>query len=70
MRDMQDVKQRDDTECHYNGEFKSLFLEISYNNTSTMVGEIYRLPNTSLQVSLRRNETILMNLKNTKELDL
>ena len=64
MRDMHHVKQRDDIECHYEDEFEPLILEISYNNASTIVGEIYiRVPNTSLQVSLPRYETILRILK-------
>ncbi len=40
VRDMYHVKQRDYIECHYEGEFGSLFLEISYNNVSTIVGGI------------------------------
>lgn len=52
-------KRRNDLEINIDGEFESLFVETKINNKNTIIGEIYRIPNTSELESIRRFETIL-----------
>ena len=42
------------------GEFESIFIEsINNNGHSSIVGEIYRIPNTNINLSTQRYEAIL-----------
>ena len=57
-------KRRNDLEINIDGEFESIFLETNSNKTKTIVGEIYRIPNTNELDSIRHFETILNKLAN------
>ena len=48
------------------GEYESIFIETNISNNKTIIGEIYRVPNSNLQNSLERQDEILSRLKNTK----
>ena len=39
------------------------FLEVMCGKTSTVVGEIYRIPNTNEDISIERHENVLSRLK-------
>jgi hypothetical protein len=64
IRDDISFKLRDDIAIFHEGEFESIFIETTRNQNSTIVGEIYRIPNTNEQVSLNRYETVLEPLQN------
>ena len=49
------------------GEFESIFMEISCNDFSSIFGEIYRVPNTSEITSLKHYETILSKFQHIKK---
>ena len=46
LRNNVTFKRRDDLEINIDGVFESIFIETTLNNTKTIVGEIYRIPNT------------------------
>jgi len=47
-------------------EYEFIFIETNISNNKTVIGEIYRVPNSNLQKSLERYNEILSRLKNTK----
>jgi hypothetical protein len=57
-------KLRDDIALFHEGEFESIFIETKPAEKSTIVGEIYRVPNTNELQSLIRFETITESLQN------
>ena len=59
-------KNRPDIEINIEGEFKSIFVEIIRNSTNTIVGQIYRVPNTNEIQSIDRYRTIIDKLTNLK----
>lgn len=63
IRDGMQYKVRDDLSMFIEGEFESLFVEITDKTNSAIIGEIYRVPDTNAQVSLERYVKILNNLK-------
>jgi len=56
-------KLRNDLSVNVENEFESLFIEATHNKTTVIVGEIYRVPNTSVKTSIERFHTILDRLK-------
>lgn len=56
-------KLRNDICINIENEFESLFIEATYKKTTILVGEIYRVPNTSVKTSIERFHTILERLK-------
>jgi len=56
---------RDDLSLNIDGEFESVIVEIKSSGTNLLVGEIYRVPNTSEAVSINRYETITENINQT-----
>ena len=63
IRDTLNYKLRNDISIFIEGEFECIFVEIS-DKESTVIGEIYRIPNSSPQLSLERYESILSNINN------
>ena len=55
---------REDLSIFIEGEFESIFIETFNESFTTIVGEIYRIPNTSTAKYLDRYETILCKLMN------
>ncbi len=67
VRDDLKFKLRDDIAINVDGEFESIFVEISGQGiSSTIVGEIYRIPNTNEIVSIERYQTILNRIASLK----
>ncbi len=56
-------KLRDDLSLFYAGQFESVVLEVMCGETSTVVCEIYRIPNTNEDISIERYENVLSHLK-------
>ena len=56
---------RDDLAIFEEGEFESIFLETVNIPNKTIVGEIYRIPNSNTGVSLERYDAILSKLSNS-----
>jgi hypothetical protein len=52
-------KIRDDIAIHVENEFESLIIEINTPNKKTIIGEIYRVPNTSENISIQRFESLI-----------
>ena len=54
-------KTRDDIAINVENEFESIFIELigDGNHTNTIVGEIYRVPNTNEATSLERYQSII-----------
>ncbi len=61
-KDSLKYKLRDDFSLFYEGQFESFFLEVMCGKTSTMVGEIYRIPNANEDISIERYENVLNRL--------
>ena len=59
-------KLREDLMTFIEGEYESIFIETNISNNKTIIGEIYRVPNSNLQKSLERYEQILSQIKDTK----
>ncbi len=55
--------RRDDISINVEGEFESLFLEISGSCPPSLIGEIYRVPNTNRKTAIDRFTELLNNLK-------
>ena len=51
--------RHNDLEIFLDGQFESIFIEIKSKASPLIVGEIYRVPNTSEHDSIERYETIL-----------
>ena len=66
IKDNIKYKLRKDLEINIDGEFESLFIEAQLNNKQVIVGEVYRVPNTSEIDSITRFDTILNNLVSSK----
>jgi hypothetical protein len=56
-------KVRDDISMFYEGEFETIFIETTASNHRAVVGEIYRIPNTSEEISVQRYESLLTKLQ-------
>ena len=56
-------QRRDDIEINIEGEFESIFIEIEKHNL--LVGEVYRIPNTSEAISVDRYNKLTNNIMNT-----
>jgi len=54
---------REDLEVNINQEFESLFIEVNKCGKKLIIGEIYRVPNTSEKLSLERYKMVMDNLK-------
>jgi len=67
IKDSIKFSNRPDLEINHDGEFESIFIEATVNNntTSVLVGEVYRVPNTSESVSVERYEHIINKLTST-----
>lgn len=57
-------KIREDLGIFIEGEFESVFVETMGNTPSTIIGEIYRVPNTNPTVSIDRYRSIIDRLYN------
>lgn len=57
---------RDDISVNINQEFESLFIEVSNKGQKMLVGEIYRVPNTSEKKSIEMFDVIANNVKSFK----
>ena len=64
IRDTIQFKLRDDIAIFNEGEFELILIETTDN--SVIIGEMYRVPNTSVQLSLERYEQIMSKLTGTK----
>ena len=60
-------KHRPDLEYHIENEFESIFIEAQIENNNIIVGEIYRIPNTSETESIKRFDIISSKLSNEKK---
>jgi len=56
-------KRRTDLEFNIDGQFESIFIETIGSKTKTIVGEVYRIPNTNEIESLNRYDYILNKLQ-------
>ena len=59
IRNDMKYKRRTDIELNLEGEFESIFAEIMGNPKSTIIGQIYRVPNTNETQSIERYRTII-----------
>jgi len=57
--------RREDLEINYDDEFESVILEATIDNRNVIVGEIYRVPNTSEVTSVELYEQLISNLNPT-----
>ena len=57
-------KIRDDLSIFHEGEFETIFIETVHN--PTIVGEIYRVPNTGIKSSLNHSESLMSKLMGNK----
>jgi len=57
--------RREDLEINHDGEFESVFIEATVENKNVIVGEIYRVPNTSEAISVERYDQLISNLNPT-----
>ena len=53
-------KERPDLSPFHEGEFETIFAEVKNKNTTLIVGEVYRVPNTNEKVSIERFESTLL----------
>ncbi len=62
-----DIKyiRREDLEINHDGEFESVIIEATIGNKNVIVGEIYRVPNTSEAISVERYDQLISNLNPT-----
>lgn len=68
IRDEIEFTERRDLEIYVEGEFESIFIEIENSGSlkpRTVVGEIYRVPNSNPETSIERYDEVLMKLKDT-----
>ena len=52
------IKVRNDLSFFYEGQFESIFLEVMCGKTSTVVGEVCRIPNTNDDISIECYENV------------
>jgi len=62
ITDEYQYKIREDLTINHDIEFETIFAEIRNGKDTLVIGEIYRVPNTSEQLSIQRYETILQKL--------
>ena len=65
IRDSISYKVREDISVFYEGEFETIFIETTGCAHRTIVGEVYRIPNTSEIMSIDRFESLLSKLQQT-----
>ena len=58
-------KIRDDLSTNVDNQFESLFIESIHKNSTVIVGEIYRVPNSNAKLSVERFENIINKLNHT-----
>ena len=61
-----EYKLREDLDIFVEGEFESIFLETVINNNKTVIGEIYRVPNSNINQSIERYDEIFSKTKDAK----
>ena len=59
IRDNIQYNLREDLSIFIEGEFEYIFIESITNGQTSIVGEIYRIPNTNVNLSIQRYEAIL-----------
>ena len=65
IRDNIQYNLREDLSIFIEGEFESIFIESINNGQTSIVGEIYRIPNTSVNLSIQRYEEILQKMESS-----
>ena len=65
IRDNIQYDLREDLSIFIEGEFESIFIESINNGQTSIVGEIYRIPNTSVNLSIQRYEAILQKVESS-----
>jgi len=55
--------------CHVEGEFESIFVEVTDREHKLVIGEIYRVPNTNESISISRYEQTLGKINDLKNID-
>ncbi len=63
-------KIRTDLSLFIEGEYETLFLEVESSPRNVIIGEIYRIPNTPIQASIRRYEDTISQLIANESHDL
>ena len=58
---------RDDLSINVEKEFESLFVEIVDKDKNVIIGEVYRVPNSNIRISIERFHSLANTLKNTKK---
>ena len=58
-----EFKERPDLETFVEGEFETVFIEINILKQKTVLGEVYRIPNSNVLTSLDKFEHMLSKLK-------
>jgi hypothetical protein len=67
IRNAINYKLRTDISVFEEGEFESIFIETSDSEKATIIGEIYRIPNTNPQLSLERYQSVMEKLNKNKK---
>ena len=65
IRDNIQYNLREDLSIFIEGGFESIFIESIKNGQTSIVGEIYRIHNTNVNLSIQRYETILHNMESS-----
>ena len=63
VRDNKQYDLREVLSTFVEGEFEFIFIEFSYNGQTSIVGEIYRIPNSNVTASMQQYESILNNIQ-------
>ena len=63
VRDNLIYKLRPDLVVNIDNELESLFIEVKHRHSSVIVGEIYRIPNSNVKLSIERFHTIVNKLR-------
>ena len=61
VKDTLQYKTRPDLEVFIEGEFETICIKTTNTNKNTVVGSIYRRPNTNIALSIQRFENIFNN---------
>ncbi len=67
VRDNIKYKLRDDISIFCEGEFESVFIEIINDTRNTIVGEVYRVPNTDERKSIEMFDNIINKIQQTNK---
>ena len=67
LNDKYQFKVRDDLSIFEEGLFESIFVEININEKPLILGEIYRVPNTNVQLFIEKYEQIVLTVLNEKK---